>query len=423
MKQEELKFKISVDSQQAWKRIVDLRKAFEELDKEQKELNERWGKGEIALAKYQKAMNQNVLAINSNKRAMRELSSVFVTQRAEEQAIQTVQSNTNNKSERAENHMTKSDIPNYTEQINDLLQELESISPLLSELTKQQVAQLEYLMGLTQVLSNQNPQTTNTSEKNVSTLQNNQTLDTSLQDKQEECQRIEEWQIESDTRIFEHKQMLSSKQQRMGVEQQQRLESQMYQRVQMSEQLVDTLSTTLDTMAEKSESFAAFSKAMALFQIGIDTATALSKGIASAQVIPFPGNLAAIVTTTTAILANIAKAKQYLSASSMPSYATGGLIEGVGSGTSDSITARVSAGESVLTAQATAMFAPLLSAFNQIGGGVPISTRDTAQQVMGEEMLTRAFARAIRQMPNPTVSVREIEQVKGRQGDTKPFEL
>jgi hypothetical protein len=51
-------------------------------------------------------------------------------------------------------------------------------------------------------------------------------------------------------------------------------------------------------------------------------------------------------------------------------YATGGIVRGPGSGTSDSIPARLSNGEAVMTAQAVNMFGPLLSQMNQAGGGV-----------------------------------------------------
>lgn len=47
----------------------------------------------------------------------------------------------------------------------------------------------------------------------------------------------------------------------------------------------------------------------------------------------------------------------------------GSMVTGRGSGTSDSINARLSNGESVINARSTRMFAPLLSAINQIGGG------------------------------------------------------
>lgn len=49
--------------------------------------------------------------------------------------------------------------------------------------------------------------------------------------------------------------------------------------------------------------------------------------------------------------------------------ARGGMVTGPGSSTSDSIPAMLSTGESVINAASTAMFAPLLSTINQMGGG------------------------------------------------------
>jgi len=53
----------------------------------------------------------------------------------------------------------------------------------------------------------------------------------------------------------------------------------------------------------------------------------------------------------------------------VPKAATGGLITGQGSGTMDNIPVMVSNGESVINAQSTQAFGPLLSLINQLGGG------------------------------------------------------
>lgn len=53
-------------------------------------------------------------------------------------------------------------------------------------------------------------------------------------------------------------------------------------------------------------------------------------------------------------------------------FAMGGLVTGIGGPTSDSVPALLSAGESVINANSTAMFGGLLSAINQSGGGVAI---------------------------------------------------
>lgn len=57
--------------------------------------------------------------------------------------------------------------------------------------------------------------------------------------------------------------------------------------------------------------------AVALAELAIDTARAISKGIATSQTAqPFPANIAAIATTITAVVSNIARAKKILSKAS-----------------------------------------------------------------------------------------------------------
>lgn len=95
------------------------------------------------------------------------------------------------------------------------------------------------------------------------------------------------------------------------------------------------------------------------------------------------------------------------------SFAVGGYVQGAGTGTSDSVPARLSNGESVMTARATSMFSPILSAFNQLGGGVPIVVNGGGSQ-MGEDMLAAAVARGFMMCPRPVVSVKEINEVMNR---------
>ena len=100
----------------------------------------------------------------------------------------------------------------------------------------------------------------------------------------------------------------------------------------------------------------------------IDTASSALKAYGSQLVVGDPssvvrGYIAAAAATTFGLanVANISKQK----------FAKGVIgVEGDGTGTSDSIDAKISRGESVITARATQMFAPLLSAMNYAGGGV-----------------------------------------------------
>jgi hypothetical protein len=100
--------------------------------------------------------------------------------------------------------------------------------------------------------------------------------------------------------------------------------------------------------------------------IAIKTALAVMSSVAA---FPLTGGMpfTAINIAIGAIEAAAVLSKKYI-----PTYATGGLVNGPGTGTSDSINARLSNGESVINAKSTSMFAPMLSAINQAGGGVAI---------------------------------------------------
>jgi hypothetical protein len=62
--------------------------------------------------------------------------------------------------------------------------------------------------------------------------------------------------------------------------------------------------------------------------------------------------------------------------------ASGGLVRGEGSGTSDSIPAMLSNGESVINANSTKLFQPLLSTINELGGGARFDTSSSNNTLM-----------------------------------------
>ena len=167
------------------------------------------------------------------------------------------------------------------------------------------------------------------------------------------------------------------------------------------------LAGVFQTLGEDNTAFAKLSKVLALAEIAINTGKAVAAGIASAMSVPFPANLAAIATTIGAVLSGMASAIKTVNSAK---FATGGYIEGAGTSTSDSIPIRVSNGESVMNANTTAMFGGLLSSLNQLGGGVPIQASQTSASVRGEDMLARAVARGVAMLPNPVVSVEDINR-------------
>ena len=165
-----------------------------------------------------------------------------------------------------------------------------------------------------------------------------------------------------------------------------------------------------EAFSEDSKGMAALSKVLALAQIAIQTGVAIAKMTAAESGKGVVG-LATMAAGIAGILANIATAVKTVKSAK---FASGGLVVGPGSGTSDSISARLSNGESVLTAAATRMFAPALSAFNQIGGGVPIASQGNANPQIGEEFLARAVAKGMMLAPRPVVSVEEITAAQNR---------
>ena len=168
----------------------------------------------------------------------------------------------------------------------------------------------------------------------------------------------------------------------------------------------------LEVLGEHSKTLARAAKLMALGEIAVNTGVAIAAGIKQAQAAgPFPANIVAIATTVAKIMAGVTMAIKTVRSAK---FASGGLVTGSGSETSDSIPARLSNGESVMTASATRMFAPALSAFNQIGGGVPIMSSAGGGAQMGEEYLARAVARGFAMAPRPVVSVAEINNTSER---------
>ena len=110
---------------------------------------------------------------------------------------------------------------------------------------------------------------------------------------------------------------------------------------QAIETITSGLSSAFETLGENNKTFAILSKTLALAEIAINTGKALAAGIAQAQSVPFPANLAAIATTVATILSNIAVATKTVKSAK---FATGGLVTGPGTGTSDSIPAQLSNG-------------------------------------------------------------------------------
>lgn len=168
-----------------------------------------------------------------------------------------------------------------------------------------------------------------------------------------------------------------------------------------------SVASMLQTFGEENKELARLSKVIALAQIAIETGVATAKGISSAMSVPFPANLAAIATTIATIIGGMASA---ISTVKSAKFATGGYVSGPGTGTSDSIPARLSNGESVINARSTAMFGPLLSSLNQAGGGVAFNPVSSGQRE-GYEFLAAAVASGMKSV-DIRVAVDDIAKVQ-----------
>lgn len=184
------------------------------------------------------------------------------------------------------------------------------------------------------------------------------------------------------------------------------------ERQQMMANMISTLGDGLASFFnEQDKSFHNFLKSMLTsildaIEIAVNAyyAQILAKEIASKSW----GGVASAAALMVLIKAAFAGAKALVKG-----FSTGGYVQGSGTGTSDSIPARLSNGESVMTAKATSMFSPILSAFNQLGGGVPIVANNGGSNI-GMDMLAAAVARGYQMAPQPVVSVEEINRTQRR---------
>ena len=177
--------------------------------------------------------------------------------------------------------------------------------------------------------------------------------------------------------------------------------------------LAGSLSELVEQAAGDNENMAQLAKILAIAEVSIAQGVAIAKAVETAtrSSATWIDMLAAIGTVVASVTTVMGKAMKSVKSAK---FAQGGKVEGPGSGISDSIPAMLSNGESVMTAATTSMFAPLLSAFNQIGGGIPINVTASSNQALGEDMLAKAVAKGMMMAPAPVVSVEEFTSVANR---------
>lgn len=199
--------------------------------------------------------------------------------------------------------------------------------------------------------------------------------------------------------------------------------------------IADNFGSLFETLASEDARYQDYATAMGYLQLLTSTAVSIASAIegatkaAAATGPAAPFTLAAYIGEMVAtVVGALAQARSLMQQSKQaPKYATGGVVHGAGTGTSDSVTAQVSNGESILTAKATAMFYDQLSAMNVAGGGKPfdkhrggnrfatggvVSTSALMQGRQAQQMAD-AMREAVAGM-QPVVSVREISSVQNR---------
>ena len=139
-------------------------------------------------------------------------------------------------------------------------------------------------------------------------------------------------------------------------------------------------------------------------------ALAISAGVASAQSVPFPANIAAIATTVATITGLIVstassfmQAKQLLSGADAGAFEQGGIVSGT-SYTGDRLTARVNSREMILTQKQQARLFEMANTPAAIGG-----------------IDYEAFAAAIAAQPAPVMDYTEFRQFEQQVSTYKEF--
>lgn len=172
--------------------------------------------------------------------------------------------------------------------------------------------------------------------------------------------------------------------------------------------MVGGLGEIVGAFGEQSKEAAVLQKTLALGEIMIAQAVAIANAVKAGSNAVSPWQMIAQIATSI-VAVTTAMAQAFASLDSAK-FATGGYVSGAGTGTSDSIPVRVSNGESIMNANTTAMFGGLLSSLNQLGGGVPFQATQSASSIQGEDMLARAVAKGVAMLPNPVVSVEDINR-------------
>lgn len=185
---------------------------------------------------------------------------------------------------------------------------------------------------------------------------------------------------------------------------------------QMSIQSAQQMVGALEELAEAAGADAGVVAMLAIAESAAAMGTALHKAFSSSATVwdGIAGAVAAISTITTIVSQIKSLNSSAEEERSKYRYASGGLVTGPGTGTSDSIPAMLSNGEAVMTAQAVNDWGAMLSAMNVASGGNAIQVSNLPQRNDGMRGMERMMERALMNMPAPIVSVVDINKEQKR---------
>lgn len=175
-----------------------------------------------------------------------------------------------------------------------------------------------------------------------------------------------------------------------------------------------SLSAMFDALGGEGERYAEFAKALGVMQVAIQEGVAIANAWSGNAKLPWPANILATAASVASIIAAIASAMGSVKSTDVPKYASGGLVTGPGTGTSDSVPAMLSNGEAVMTAAAVNEWGAMLSAMNIASGGNAINVSNLPQRGDGMRGMRAMLKEALLDMPAPVVSVVDINKGQRR---------
>lgn len=182
----------------------------------------------------------------------------------------------------------------------------------------------------------------------------------------------------------------------------------------MAAQTAGAMSSAFEALGGEGEKYAAFTKSFAVMQVILTQANAIAGAVLAGTQAPWFLLPLTIATAIASVTAAIASAVGTVESTEVPKYAAGGLVSGPGTGTSDSIPARLSNGEAVMTAAAVNEWGSMLSAMNISSGGNAINVSNLPQRGDGMRGMERMMERVMMNMPTPVVSVVDINKGQRR---------